>query len=215
MPDFGILHTISLSLGVAWASGVRLYATIFTLGVLGALEYMVLPSSMQVLQDPVVLTVSGVLMACEFVADKVPAFDTVWDAIHTAIRIPAGAVLSAAALGDVNPAVLFAAGLVGGTVTAATHATKSGSRALINTSPEPFSNWATSFSEDVAVLAGLWTALAHPWIFLSLLFLFLLLVAFLLPKIWKGVRYIFSRLKRLIVSDGGAHPPGTSTPAAS
>jgi hypothetical protein len=103
-------------------------------------------------------------------------------------------VLAAGAVGQVSPPIAIAAGLVGGGVAAATHATKAGSRVLINTSPEPVSNWAASFTEDIAVIGGLLLALHHPWIFLALFVLFVLFVIWLLPKIWRGIRIVFRSL---------------------
>jgi len=120
--------------------------------------------------------------------------DTGWDAIHTLIRIPAGAALAAGAVGDVTPAVAIAAGLVGGTLAAGTHAAKAGTRVLINTSPEPFTNWTASIGEDVAVFAGLWAALNHPVVFLVLLAIFIALVIWLMPKVWRGIKRIFAMI---------------------
>jgi hypothetical protein len=114
--------------------------------------------------------------------------------LHTFIRIPAGAMLAAGAVGDATPALVVAAGLVGGSITAATHATKAGTRMLINTSPEPFSNWFASIGEDLAVFAGLWAALMHPVVFLVLLVLFLLALCWLLPRIWRGLRLVARKL---------------------
>jgi len=189
-----LIQTIALTLGVAWASGINLYAAVGMLGLGGALGYVELPANLQVVQDPLVILAAGFMYCAQFMADKIPGVDTGWDAVHTFIRIPAGAALAAGAAGDVTPALAVAAGLVGGSVTAATHATKAGSRVLINTSPEPFSNWAASFAEDLAVFAGLWAALQHPVLFLALLVVFLLLLCWLLPKLWRGVRLVLRKL---------------------
>nr|WP_315981219.1 DUF4126 domain-containing protein [Aliamphritea spongicola] len=124
-------------------------------------------------------------------ADKVPGVDTGWDTLHTFIRIPAGAVLAAGAMGEVNGAAMLAAGLVGGTMAATSHTLKAGSRVLINTSPEPVSNWLASLSEDVLVIAGLWTALSQPVFFLIALVVFILFAVWLLPRIWSGIKKIF------------------------
>ena len=191
------LSQLALAGGLAWASGIRLYATIFIVGLLARLGYLSLPDQLVVLQHTWVLTAAGIMVLGEFFADKVPGFDSLWDAVHTFIRIPAGAMLAAGAVGDVTPALAVAAGLVGGSVTAATHATKAGTRMLINTSPEPFSNWFASIGEDLAVFAGLWAALAHPVIFLILLFLFLLALWWLLPKVWRGVKAVFRKIASL------------------
>ncbi len=188
---------ISLTLGVAWASGINLYASIFMLGILGTTGNMVLPSDLEILTNPLVITAAGIMYAVEFFADKVPGFDTGWDTIHTFIRIPGGALLAAGAVGEVNPAVSLAAAILGGSLAGSTHATKSGTRVLINSSPEPVTNWAASITEDVAVIAGLWTALYHPWVFLVLLIVFILLMIWWLPKIWRGIKKIFGFIARL------------------
>ena len=185
-----LIQVIALTMGAAWASGINLYATVAVLGLAGTSGYVDLPPTLEVVQDPLVIIAAGFMYCVEFFADKTPGVDSGWDALHTFIRIPAGAMLAAGAVGDVSPAVAVAAGLVGGTVTAATHATKAGGRVLINTSPEPFSNWGASVLEDLAVFAGLWAALSHPVLFLVAFVIFLLLLAWLLPKILRGISQI-------------------------
>lgn len=189
-----LIHTMALTMGVAWASGINLYAAVAMLGAGGALGYIELPPGLEVVQDPTVILAAGFMYCVQFMADKMPGVDSGWDAVHTFIRIPAGAALAAGAVGDVTPALTIAAGLVGGSVTAATHATKAGGRVMINTSPEPFSNWAASFAEDIAVFAGLWAALQHPVLFLGVFVVFLLILCWLLPKLWRGVRLVLRRL---------------------
>ena len=189
-----LIQTISLTLGVAWASGINLYAAVAVLGVGGATGYIDLPDNLAVVQDPLVIVAAAFMYCVEFFADKVPGVDSAWDSVHTFIRIPAGAMLAAGAVGNVDPAIAIAAGLTGGTLTAATHATKAGSRLLINTSPEPFSNFGASVAEDVAVFAGLWAALSNPMLFLAALAVFLILVCLLLPKIARGVAAVFRRI---------------------
>ncbi len=193
-----IIQTIALTMGVAWASGINLYAAIFMLGFMGGNGYMELPPDLQVLSDPLVLFAAGFMYLVEFVADKTPGVDTGWDGIHSFIRIPAGAILAAGAIGEVNLAAELAAGLLGGTLAAGTHATKAGSRVLINTSPEPFSNWGASIGEDIAVIAGLWTALNHPLVFLVLLALFILLMIWILPKLWRSIKRVAGFFRRLL-----------------
>ena len=195
MADYqALIHTIALTLGVSWASGINLYAAIAMLGIAGAGGYVQLPETLAIVQDPLVIAAAGFMYFVEFFADKTPGVDTAWDALHTFIRIPAGALLAAGAVGDVNPALSVAAGILGGGIAAATHATKAGTRVLINTSPEPFSNWFASIVEDISVFAGLWAALAHPVVFLMLLALFLALLVWLLPKLWRGVRALLRRI---------------------
>ena len=187
-----VITTIALTMGVAWASGINLYAALVTLGVMGATGNITLPPDLVILTDPLVIGAAGVMFAVEFIADKMPGVDTGWDSIHTFIRIPAGALLAAGAVGDVTPALSLAAALVGGGLAATTHATKAGSRVMINTSPEPVSNWTASLAEDFAVIAGLWTAVHYPWLFLILLLVFIMLMIWLLPKIWQGIKKVFA-----------------------
>jgi hypothetical protein len=194
-------------MGVGWASGINLYATVLMLGVLSNMGHITLPEELMVVTDPLVLMAAGFMYCVEFFADKIPGVDTGWDGLHTFIRIPAGAALAAAAVGDVTPAVEVAAALVGGSLAAATHATKAGSRVLINTSPEPVSNWTASFTEDLIVLGGLWTALNSPVYFLIALAVFIVLMIWLLPKLWRGVKNVFSWIARLF---GGAEPANPS-----
>jgi hypothetical protein len=188
------LSQLALAGGLAWASGIRLYVTILVVGLLGRCGYLHLPDSLLVLQHTWVLLAAGVMAAGEFLADKVPAFDSLWDALHTFIRIPAGAFLAWGAMGDAVPAAQLAAAIVGGLITSGTHLAKSGGRAAINTSPEPFTNWTASVSEDGLVLGGLWLAIAHPLGFLVALALFLALVIWLLPRVFRYVMRIFRRL---------------------
>jgi hypothetical protein len=192
-----ITQTIALTMGVAWASGINLYAAIVMLGYLGSTGNIDLPPELQILTNPAVMLAAGVMYCIEFFADKVPGVDTGWDTIQTFIRIPAGAVLAAGAVGDVGAGAHLAAAIAGGSLAAGSHLVKAGGRVLINTSPEPFTNWFASVGEDVAVIAGLWTALHHPVLFLVLLGLFIALMIWLLPRIWRGVKKIFSFLGRL------------------
>ncbi|WP_020589899.1 DUF4126 domain-containing protein [Desulfobacter curvatus] len=196
-----IIKTIALSMGAAWASGINLYATVFVLGILGATGNLVLPQNLEILSDPVVLWASGFMYCVEFFADKTPGVDTGWDAIHTFIRIPAGVMIAAGAVGDVNPSLALAAGILGGGLATGSHLTKSGSRLLINTSPEPFSNWIASVLEDVAVIGGILVALHNPVLFLALLIGFICLIVWLLPKIWRGIRLLFAKIKNFFNKD--------------
>ena len=192
------VHIIALTMGTAWASGINLYATILVLGWMGSTGQAQLPPGLEVLTDPAVMAAAGLMYFVEFFADKTPGVDTGWDAIHTFIRIPAGAILAAGAVQgmDISPAAELVAGLLGGTLAATSHATKAGTRVLINTSPEPVTNWTASITEDLAVIGGLWASLNHPWWFLAALLLFLVLVAWLLPKIWRALKRIARAVKR-------------------
>ncbi len=204
------LHSVTLAMGAAWASGINLYAAVFMLGYMGATGHIDLPPELQVLTDPLVLVAAGFMYCVEFFADKTPGLDTGWDAIHSFIRIPAGAALAAGAVADVGAAAEIAAVLIGAGLAASTHATKAGSRVLINTSPEPFTNWTASIAEDLTVIGGLWVALNYPWVFLAGLVVFILLVAWLLPKLWRGIKAVASRIARFF---GGGKQAPPETPA--
>jgi hypothetical protein len=197
MSDWHVLQTVALASLLAWASGLRLYLTVFAVGLAGHLGYIELPAALKVLEHPWVIAAAGFMVVMEFVVDKVPALDSAWDAIHTFIRIPAGALLAAGATGDTLSALTVAAGLLGGTITAGTHFTKAAGRGLINTSPEPFTNWGASFTEDALVLAGIWFAFQHPVVFLSGLAVFIALAIWLLPKLWRGLQGVFRSLRRI------------------
>lgn len=204
-----IIKTISLTMGAAWASGINLYATILVLGGLGVTGNIVLPPGLEILMNPLVIGAAGLMYALEFFADKVPGVDTGWDTVHTFIRIPAGVMLAAGAVGEVNPAVAIAAGLVGGGLATSAHAAKAGTRLMINASPEPVSNWTASVMEDVAVITGVWAALYHPVAFLACLILFILLLAWALPKLWEAVTSFFSFLGRMFNSEKAAESSDT------
>jgi hypothetical protein len=191
-----IAKTLSLTMGVAWASGINLYAAILVLGLLAITDNIVLPQDLQILMNPLVISAAGIMYVVEFVADKMPGVDTGWDTIHTFIRIPAGVLMAAGAVGDVNPALAVAAAILGGGIAAGAHATKSGSRVIINASPEPFTNWAASIVEDITVIGGLWAALHYPWLFIGMMVIFILLMIWLLPKLWHGIKKIFSIIKQ-------------------
>jgi len=203
-----ISTTLALTMGLAWASGINLYATLLTLGLLANSGNIDLPPDLQIVANPLVLGAAGLMYCVEFFADKTPGVDTGWDAIHTFIRIPAGAMLAAGAVGDLNPAVELAAAIIGGGMAAGSHVTKAGTRILINTSPEPFSNWFASVSEDVAVIAGVWACINHPILFLAALLLFILLMIWWLPRIWTGVKKVFRLITNLFRN--GNPPPDIS-----
>jgi len=207
MVSIELIETLALASGLAWASGIRVYAVLFFVGVLGRLGYVDLPPDLQVLSHSLVMAVSGLLFVVEFATDKVPGLDSLWDAIHTFIRIPAGALLAAGVLGQHDPAVTLAAALLGGTLASGAHLTKAASRALINTSPEPFSNVAASSTEDALVVAGLWAALFHPTLFLAMLAVFVVATFWLLPRLWRGLRRVFQRVSSLLGTGGSAPRP--------
>ena len=200
------LQSMALAAGLAWASGIRVYAAIFVVGLLGRFGYVHLPDHLLLLQHNGVLAAAGIMLVVEFLADKVPGFDSVWDAIHTFIRIPIGALLAWGAMGDAAPDVQLAAAILGGAITGGTHLAKAGTRAAINTSPEPFSNWTLSFSEDGILLGGLWLVFHHPAVFLVLLALFLALMIWLLPRVFRFLGRVWRKLR-------GAEPVRSQPPA--
>jgi hypothetical protein len=186
------LPDIAIAAALAWGSGLRAYAVIFALGLAGAAGWLDLPEHLRLLEHPVVLGASGLMTAVEFFADKLPWLDSLWDAVHSFIRIPAGAALAAAVFGDSDAAVTLAAAILGGTLSAGVHFAKAGTRAAINTSPEPFSNWAASLAEDAIVPVGLWLAFAHPILFFLLLGLFTIVAVMLLRLIWRGLQRLLA-----------------------
>ncbi len=177
------LAAIAVALGAGWASGLNTYAAVLVLGVAQRLGVVGLPQDLQVLASPWVMGVAALLFTLNFFADKIPYVDSINDVLQTFVRIPAGGLLAYGAAVGISPEVAVIAGLLGGTLAASTHVAKTGSRALINTSPEPFSNIAASLTEDVAVIGGLMLAIAHPITFLCLLAVFIALLAWLLPKL--------------------------------
>lgn len=188
------ISSVALATGLSWASGIRLYATVCLIGILAKFGYIQLPDALDVLSNPYLIGLSGLLFVVEFIADKSPVVDSAWDSIHTFIRIPAGALLAMGAINSADPLIATSVALLGGTLAGGTHFAKSGSRALINTSPEPFSNWTASFGEEGLVAVGLWLMLAHPALFLVFLLIFVAGVIWLLPKLWRGIRLVWQRI---------------------
>ncbi|HYX04515.1 MAG TPA: DUF4126 domain-containing protein [Reyranella sp.] len=187
---------LAVALGAGWASGLNTYAAVLVLGGAERLGLVSLPHDLQVLGSPWVMAVAAILFALNFFADKIPYVDSINDMLHTFVRVPAGALLAYGAAGGLSPEVAVIAGLLGGTLAAGTHLAKTGSRALINTSPEPFSNIAASLAEDVSVIGGLALAIAHPIVFLCLLALFVGLLIWLLPKLLRLALTPFRRMAR-------------------
>ena len=183
----------ALAAALGWASGMRLYAVVFITGAAGHLGWLPLPPGLQVLQNPLVLGLSFVLFVVEFVADKIPAVDTLWDALHTFIRIPAGAALAAGALGADHATWAVLAALAGGSLAATAHAAKTTTRAAANTSPEPFSNVLLSLAGDAAVPLMLWLAVQHPAVFWPVLALAMLLALVLIAVLFRFLRALLRR----------------------
>lgn len=184
-----LLATASIAAAVAWGAGLRLYAVVFALGVLHRMDVLPLPASLEMLAHPLVMGIAGLLALAEFLGDKVPWIDSLSDTLQTFIRIPAGAALAAAFFADGGTAMQTAALLLGGTVTAGSHLAKAGSRAIINTSPEPVTNISASLGEEALLVSGGWLVLHYPLIFLALLALFMLTVAYFLRRLWRAFRH--------------------------
>lgn len=185
-------HLFAVGVVLAWLAGIRVYLTVFGVGIAGTLGWLDLPSALEVTQSPWVIGVSAALAAAEFFADKIPGVDSAWDLLHTLLRVPAGAFLAAATLsgdGELGAGALA----TGAGVALTSHLLKSGSRGLLNSSPEPVSNWTASVTEDVAVVGGLALVFTHPWLALSIAALISVVVAMLLWWVW---RKLFQRLPR-------------------
>ena len=186
---------LALAAALGWASGFRLYAVVFLTGLAGWMGWMELPPGLQILQHPGVLVASGAMLLAEFFADKIPFVDSVWDAIHTVIRIPAGAALAAGALGADNQAMGWIAAILGGSLAATSHAAKMTTRAAVNTSPEPFSNIGVSLVEDGLVVFMLWLSATHPVAFGIVLVVSIVLAIILLVVLVRFLRKVMSGLR--------------------
>ena len=205
LAQFDTWQLVALAAAVGWASGLRLYAVLFIVGGVGYLGMVDLPAGLNVLAHPLVLVASGFMCFVEFFADKIPGVDSAWDVVQTFIRIPAGAALAASVFGDSSTAWMLAAAILGGTLAAGSHLTKTGGRAVINASPEPFSNWAASFGEELAVGTVLWLAFAHPLVALAFIALAVALMVWLVPKVWRALRAIVNRVAGWL--SGSTHRP--------
>ncbi|HEX5488266.1 MAG TPA: DUF4126 domain-containing protein [Rhodanobacteraceae bacterium] len=191
------LPSIALAGVLSWASGFRLYAALFIAGMLDRFQLATLPPQLEVLAHTPVLVLTGALLVVEFLVDKVPAIDSVWDSVQTFVRVPFGALLAWGVFAEAPPETQAIAAILGGALAAGTHVAKAGTRAAVNTSPEPFSNWGLSFSEDAVLLLGMWLAFQHPIVFVVLLALFALLLVWLVPKLWRGLMALKRGFQRL------------------
>ena len=188
-------HLFALAAALGWASGMRLYAAVFLTGLAGHLGWVPLPPGLQVLQQPLVLWAAGAMLLVEFVADKVPLVDSAWDALHTFIRIPAGAALAMGVFGGDQSQWAVIAALLGGTLAATSHVAKASTRAAANTSPEPFSNLLLSLLGDAAVPVLLWLAWEHPVAFGIALVLAVIVAVTLTVVMFKFVRALWRRFR--------------------
>ena len=187
------LGTLGIAMGSAWLSGINLYAAVLTMGLLQRFKLAQLPGELGALSEWWVIALAGALYAVEFIADKIPAVDSVWDAIHTFIRIPAGAILAASAFAHFDPSVRMAALLVGGGVALSSHGMKAATRMAANTSPEPFSNIALSLAEDVVAIGATVLMAFHPVVILTVVGIAVLIAIWILPKIFRALRRLFQR----------------------
>jgi Domain of unknown function (DUF4126) len=195
LPAVDTTHLLALAAALGWASGLRLYAVVFLTGLAGTLGWINLPTGLQVLQQPAMLWASGALLLVEFAADKVPWVDSLWDSVHTFIRIPAGAALAYGVFGGDQSTWAAMAALLGGTLAATSHAAKTTTRAAVNTSPEPFSNIALSLAGDAFVPLMLWLAYEHPAWFFVLLTITLVVSVALIVLLFRFLRGLVRRLR--------------------
>lgn len=209
MQSMDTAQLIALAGALGWASGVRLYLVVLLTGLAGFMGWITLPPGLHLLAHPVVLGVSGFMVFVEFFADKIPGLDSLWDVVHTMIRIPAGAALAAGVFGADSGLMALLAALVGGTLAATSHAAKATTRAAINTSPEPFSNVGASLVEDSMVPLGLWLAIAHPLVFVVVLLLVMVFSVWLIRTCWRFLRQLFVRVARIF-----SGRPDTGSPPA-
>jgi len=205
LPNLDTTHLLAIAAALGWASGLRLYAVVFLTGMAGFLGWVDLPAGLKLLQSPVMLGASGLMLFIEFFADKIPGVDTLWDAVHTLVRIPAGAALAASVFGADQSSWAMAAALMGGTLAATSHVAKATTRAAINTSPEPFSNIGMSLVGDALVPASLWLSWSHPQVFFAALAVALVLSAVIVWVLAKFLR----RLARRVSGWFGAGQPQT------
>jgi hypothetical protein len=201
MPAMDMPHLLALAAALGWASGLRLYAVVFITGMVGWLGWLPLPPGLAVLQHPVLLAGSGFMLLVEFFADKIPGLDSLWDLVHSVIRVPAGAALAAGVLGADSTTMGVLGALLGGSLSATSFATKATTRAAVNTSPEPFSNIAVSLLEDGLVVGAMWLATQHPLVFGVALAVVLVISICLLVVM---VKFLKALLRRISAWLGGA-----------
>lgn len=193
--SLGTPELLALAGALGWASGLRLYAVVFVVGLAGAMGWMELPAGLRVLEHPLLLGASGFMLFVEFFADKIPVVDSLWDMVNSVIRIPAGAALAAGVFGADSGAIALAAALLGGSLAATSQAAKTTTRAAINSSPEPFSNVAASLAEDGLVIGAIWLATSHPLVFVILLAITVVLMWVVTWMLFQFLRAVFRRVR--------------------
>ena len=189
---------VAMLVSVSFAAGLNVYATVATLGLLAHTGWVTMPGSLQVLGNWWVIGVSGVMFALEFVADKIPAFDLVWNALHTFIRIPVAALLAWRATAQLSPWEQAAAAAAGGAIALAAHGGKTAARAAVTPSPEPFSNAALSFSEDGVAIFITWLSTKHPYVAAGIVVALLVTIALLMRWVWKALKSLFQRTEQAV-----------------
>jgi hypothetical protein len=203
------LTTLGTAMGSAWLSGINLYATVVTLGVLERFHLVKLPGDLSILGNWWVIGLAGGMYLIEFVADKIPAVDSAWDAIHTFIRVPAGAILAATAFADFDPGIKWAAMIIGGGVALSSHGTKAATRLAANASPEPVSNIALSIGEDILTFGSTILMAFFPVLILFVVVVFLILLIWLGPKVLRALKRMLARVRGLFGAESGRAPtPG-------
>jgi hypothetical protein len=207
--NFSLPELLALAATLGFASGVRLYAVVLITGLVGYAGWVALPGGLEVLANPWVIGVSTLLFGAEFFADKIPALDSVWDGLSTFVRIPGGALLAASVFGVDQAALAATAAILGGSLAATSHLAKSGTRAAINTSPEPFSNVAMSLAEDLGIAGLLWLAFEHPWIALATVAALTVLAIWLIVKFARLLRRLLARVRGAPSPDPLAAGPST------
>lgn len=191
------IATIGTAMGSAWLSGINLYATVVTLGILDRLKLVKLPGGLDMLGEWWVIGLAGGMYVIEFIADKIPAVDSAWDAVHTFIRVPAGAILAASAFAEFDPAVRIVALIIGGGIALSSHGTKAATRLTANTSPEPVSNIALSIGEDILTFGSAVMMAFYPIVMLIVVIVFLIITLWLVPKIVRALRRMLNRFRSL------------------
>jgi hypothetical protein len=191
-----LFSTLALAIGTAWVSGINLYAAVATLGLLGRFGSLQLPGELSILTNWWIIGVAIALYTIEFVADKVPLIDSIWDAVHTFIRVPAGAVLAAATFGEFDKGIQVIASLIGGGLALSSHATKASTRAVINTSPEPVTNVMASLAEDVVAVGSVLLAVFYPVLLIIVVVIGIIASVIILPKIVRYFRSLHEKIRR-------------------
>lgn len=194
--------TLSLALGTAWTSGINLYATVSVLGLLQRFAGVKLPGGLDVLDNWWIIGVAGGLYIVEFFADKIPYVDSVWDVVHTFIRVPAGVVVAYAATSDMDPSIYIPAALVGGGLAFSSHGTKAAARIGANLSPEPVSNWVLSLVEDAIAIVGAFLAVFAPFLIAIILIIFTIFFFWFFPKVYRAIRRLFRGTAALFRGEG-------------